>query len=88
MKKKIAIICTIGSLLVILDSVNAGQMFLLFLFNGIIPGTNFALSPTIMLSIMIAAESIIVFRASRNFAIQKFSEIKSADSKRRSLKHA
>ena len=55
MKKQLIIAFTIGSGLMILDSVNAGQALMMFLFNGIIPGTNLTLSPTLMLIIMSSA---------------------------------
>lgn len=89
MKKKIVIACTAGSLLIILDSMNAGQMFLLFLFNGIIPGTNYALSPTIMLSIMIALGSVCIIKFAIKPLKQKYAEIeKASQTSHRKLKHA
>lgn len=43
MKKTITITLTILSLLIILDSLNAGQALMVFFLAGVIPGTNVAI---------------------------------------------
>jgi len=45
MKKVITIFCLAASLLIILDSMNFGDALVLFLFAGVVPGTNFQLTP-------------------------------------------
>lgn len=62
MKKAITIICTIGAMLLILDSVNAAHSLILFLFAGVIPGTNLLVSPTAMMIATSAAIVIIILR--------------------------
>lgn len=57
MKKIITISCLIASLLIILDSVGAWHMFMMFLFVGIIPGTNIALSGLQMLVLILVLSS-------------------------------
>jgi len=49
MKKTIAIIFTLLSLLIILDSMNFGHAVMMFLLAGIIPGTNIAINGAQML---------------------------------------
>ena len=62
MKKIIIISCTIASLLLILDSIGAGHMIMMFLFVGIIPGTDSALTPTQMLALMSILASLAIVR--------------------------
>ena len=62
MKKIIIISCTIASLLLILDSIGAGHMIMMFLFVGIIPGTDSALTPTQMLALMSILTSLAIVR--------------------------
>ena len=45
MKKTITILLIVASLLIILDSIHFGDALIMFIFAGIIPGTNFQLSP-------------------------------------------
>ena len=52
MKKNVTIICLVASLVLILDTIGAWHMFMMFLFVGVIPGTNIALSPTQMIIII------------------------------------
>ncbi len=63
MKKNITIICTILSLILILDSANFGEKFVLFLFNGMVPYTDIILSPTQMLSLIIFVSVIVIAKS-------------------------
>jgi len=45
MKKVITIFCIVASLIIILDSMNFADAFIMLVFAGIVPGTNFQLSP-------------------------------------------
>lgn len=49
MKKTIATILTIFSLLLILDSINFSHALMMFYLAGVIPGTNFAIDAAHML---------------------------------------
>ncbi|MES2630461.1 MAG: hypothetical protein V4611_00710 [Patescibacteria group bacterium] len=51
MKKSIATILTIFSLLFILDSMNFGHAVMMFLLAGVIPGTNIAIDGEQMLTL-------------------------------------
>ncbi|HWT39857.1 MAG TPA: hypothetical protein VN081_01095 [Dongiaceae bacterium] len=51
MKKLVTIIFLSLSAILILDSMNVGQAVAMFLLAGVIPGTNIALSGTIMLEV-------------------------------------
>jgi hypothetical protein len=62
MKKAITIICTVGALLLILDSMNAANSLLLFLFAGVIPGTNFLVSPIDMMAATATAMTVVILR--------------------------
>lgn len=50
MKKALSIIFTSLSVMLILDSFNAGHVLVMFLLAGIVPGTDVALSPDTMLT--------------------------------------
>lgn len=60
MKKNITIFCTVASLLIILDSIGAGHMLMMFLFVGIIPGTDSALTPLQMLVLMSTSAGVVI----------------------------
>ncbi|TAL14574.1 hypothetical protein EPN95_02510 [Patescibacteria group bacterium] len=62
MKKAITIICVIGSLLLILDSMDAANSLLLFLFAGVIPGTNILISPIEMMAATATAITVVILR--------------------------
>lgn len=62
MKKTITILSTIGSLLIILDTMNLGHSIVLFLFVGQIPGTSLLLSPVDMMAATATAFTIVVLR--------------------------
>lgn len=49
MKKTVALIFTILSALLILDSLNAGQALLMFVLAGQVPGTSIIISASVML---------------------------------------
>ncbi len=49
MKKRISIALIIASLILILDTFNAGQALVTFLLTGTIPGTSITLSASLML---------------------------------------
>lgn len=63
MKKVITISCTIASLAIILDSIGAWQKIMMFLFVGIIPGTDNALTPEQMLALMSTLSCFVIIRA-------------------------
>lgn len=60
MKKNITISCTVASLLIILDSIGAWHMLMMFLFVGIIPGTDSALTPLQMLVLMSTSAGVVI----------------------------
>ncbi len=51
MKKVVTIISLILSALLILDTMNAGHALMMFLFAGVIPGTNSSISADTMLAL-------------------------------------
>lgn len=63
LRKFIITVCNIGSILIILDSIQAGHSLVLFLFVGLIPGTNTYLSPIDMMAAMATAMTVIILRA-------------------------
>jgi len=62
MKKAITILCTIGSGLIILSSFDFSHSLLLFLFAGIIPGTNITLPAIDVMAACATAFTIILMR--------------------------
>jgi hypothetical protein len=62
MKKIISTLCLIGALLIILDTLNAGNALVLFVFAGVIPGTNLLVSPVDMMAATATSITIIVLR--------------------------
>jgi hypothetical protein len=62
MKKAITIICLIGALLLILDSVHASHWLVLFFLAGVIPGTNILISATDTLAANATAITIVILR--------------------------
>jgi hypothetical protein len=92
MRKKVVILCLIGSLLIIADSINFAEMIMMFLFNGIIPGTNLSISPTIMLLLMFAAGFVVISKAKIELNFKNYDEIKKVakqtTTSRRKLNHA
>ena len=53
MKKSLTILFISLSALLILDSLNAGQALVMFLFAGVIPGTNTTISGATMLEVFL-----------------------------------
>lgn len=49
MRKGVIIFCLVISGLIILDSLNVGYAFIMFLLAGVVPGTNFTISAANML---------------------------------------
>jgi hypothetical protein len=62
MKKAVIIISLIGAALLILDSMNAANSLLLFLFAGVIPGTNVLISPVDMMAATATAIVVVILR--------------------------
>jgi len=62
MKKTIAIIITIFSLLLILDSFNFGHALMMFYLAGVIPGTNVTLDGAQMLELFAVIAGFIIAR--------------------------
>jgi hypothetical protein len=62
MKKTIITLCLIGSTLLVLDNLHAANSLFLFLFAGIVPGTNILIPATYMLIATATAMSLIVLR--------------------------
>jgi hypothetical protein len=60
MKKNVTVICTAASLILIFDSIGMGYKIMAFLFAGIIPGTNIALTPIEMLILMTVLASAVI----------------------------
>ena len=71
MKKFIIISCTVASLALILDSIGAWHMIMMFLFVGIIPGTDSELTPEQMFALMSVLMSLIIVRTSVSPIIRK-----------------
>jgi hypothetical protein len=80
-KKNISIACTIASLILILDSIGIWNMFMMFLFAGIIPGTNIALTPTQMLVLIIILTSIVITKTGVLPLLRKFNLINTKQNK-------
>ena len=62
MRKLIITICLTGSVFIILDSINIGHSLVLFLFVGLIPGTNIYLSPIDMMAAVATAMTVVILR--------------------------
>lgn len=65
MKKLITIILTALSILMILDSMQAGQALMMFLLAGVIPGTNIVISGSTALSVF---SGLLGFTAARLYS--------------------
>lgn len=70
MKKTTAIILTLLSLVLILDSFNFGHALMMFYLAGLIPGTNIALSASQMLELFAVAAGFTVARLTLYFIRQ------------------
>lgn len=60
--KTIVTICLVLSGLIILDTINFGQMLMMFFLAGIIPGTHFALSASSMMELYAVLAGFVVGR--------------------------
>ncbi len=72
MKKTISIICVIGALLIILDSVSASHWFILLLLAGIIPGTDILIAPVDMMAANATAITVVIMRITMGSALTSF----------------
>lgn len=63
MRKLIITTCLVGSLLIILDSLQASHWLVLLLLAGVIPGTNISISPIDMMAAVATAMTIVILRA-------------------------
>ncbi len=62
MQKFIINLCLIGSAIIFLDTINFGQQLALFVFAGILPGTNIVISPIDMMAATATAITVIILR--------------------------
>lgn len=62
MRKLIITICLVGSILIILDSLQASHWLVLLLFVGVIPGTDTSMSPIDIMAASSTAITIIILR--------------------------
>lgn len=62
MRKNTMSVCIIGSLMILLDTVNFGQDLLLLLFAGVVPGTNIVISPIDMMAAIATAITVLLLR--------------------------
>ncbi len=62
MRKPIILFCMIGSSLIILDGFNFAHSIMMLFLAGVIPGTNFALSPTDMMAASATAITVILLK--------------------------
>ncbi len=60
MKKIVVITCIVASLILIFDSIGIWHMMMMFLFAGIIPGTNFALTSAQMIVLIAVLFGLII----------------------------
>ena len=85
MKKNIAIIITILSFILILDSMNAGYAIAMFLLAGIVPGTNIVLTADRMLEIIALLTGFVFARISirvaQAYSTYRVSELTASESK-------
>ncbi len=62
MKKIIIYLSLAGSALLMLDTVNAAYSLLLFVFAGVVPGTNISIAPVDMMTAIATAFTVIIMR--------------------------
>ena len=62
MKKTIIAICLIGSLLILLDTIDFEHSLVLLLFAGVIPGTDIVISPINMMAATATAMTVVILR--------------------------
>lgn len=62
MKKAITTIALIGALFIVLDCFNAADALMLFVFAGVIPGTDLRISPVDMMAAIATAITVVILR--------------------------
>ena len=62
MRKLVILFSLVGSSLLILDSFNFAHSITMFLLAGVVPGTNFALSPVEMMAASATAITVILLK--------------------------
>jgi hypothetical protein len=62
MKKIITFLSLVGALLLVLDTVNAANSLLLFVFAGVVPGTDISIAPVDMMAAIATAFTIVIMR--------------------------
>ena len=62
MRKLIITLSMIGSAVIFLDTINFGQQMILFVFAGIVPGTNIVISPIDVMAASATAITVIILR--------------------------
>ena len=62
MRKLIITLSMIGSAVIFLDTINFGQQMILFVFAGIVPGTNIVISPIDVMAATATAITVIILR--------------------------
>ncbi len=62
MRKLIITLSIIGSAAIFLDTINFGQQMILFVFAGIVPGTNIVISPIDVMAATATAITVIILR--------------------------
>lgn len=80
MKKTFTTILIVASLVLILDSMNAGQAIAMFLLAGVVPGTSFIMSADQMLGLFAGLLGFVIARVT-TWAVQTYSYSRSADAK-------
>ncbi len=74
MKKMITITLTALAVLIILDSLNAGQALMMFYLAGVIPGTNVAIDAGRALELFALITGFVLARIALNAAPQLFAK--------------
>ncbi len=62
MKRLLISLCLIGSAVIFFDTINFSQLLILFVFAGILPGTNIVISPIDMMAASATAITVIILR--------------------------
>lgn len=62
MKRLLISLCLIGSAVILFDTINFSQQVILFVFAGILPGTNIVISPIDMMAASATAITVIILR--------------------------
>ena len=62
MRKLIINLSLIGSAVIFFDTINFGQQLILFVFAGILPGTNIVISPIDVMAASATAITVIILR--------------------------